>query len=58
MGKSLFEVISEAINEATLLELGCTTFDTKHMLLTATRLAGVPYLFVSKVFHQMEKKAG
>lgn len=58
MEKGLFEVISEAINEAKLLELGRTTFDTKHMLLTATRLAGVPYIFVSKVFNQMEKKVG
>lgn len=45
-----------ALNEADILELSRTQYDTDNMLGVATKLSGAPFTWVSDMYIQMRNK--
>jgi hypothetical protein len=53
MGKSLQELIVEAIEEARILECARETYDTNNVILTAQRLSGASFSFTNEIYKKM-----
>jgi len=52
--RDVYQLIEEALNEAMILESAHDKYDESHMLKTAQRLSGAPFVSVQSVF--MEKR--
>lgn len=53
--KTVEEMVLEALEEATILEYGRSTFDLKNVFAVAEKLSGVPYSWIMEV-HERNKK--
>jgi hypothetical protein len=51
--KTVFELASEAIEEAKILEGAFDVFDVNNMLLTAESLSDIPYFMVKEVYDRI-----
>lgn len=51
--KTVFELASEAIEEAKILESAFDVFNVNNMLLTAESLSNVPYFMVKEVYDRI-----
>jgi hypothetical protein len=53
--KTVFELASEAIEEAKILESAFDVFNVNNMLLTAESLSNVPYFMVKEVYDRISE---
>mgnify|MGYP006932105633 CR=1 FL=1 len=49
---SVYELITDALDEANILECARDTYEREHMLYVAQRLSGAPFSFVQEIFFQ------